>query len=530
MYLHADDLLANSILSDFEICIVGAGAAGIAMAQRLAHSSLKVLLLVSGNAADRGAPDENRQALYRGSVGDFLAKVDPNFLHRSRLNMYGGTTNHFGFWARPLDPADTMPRPGYRDTCWLFDERELTPWYIDAHHFGQFGPFNYDDMNFWERVLYARCFDPLPGDKLTGAIMRAQYEENLHDFQVQFREELKGAQNITVLFNAHLLTISTDENRRRVLELNCATIDSTPAGGSRAGQAFKVRAGRYVMACGGIENVRLLQLSGDLGNNKRDQLGRGFMVHPLLTNAGRVTFDQPIASDIRNFFREQQIRLKPPEIAGGEYQHMVAPLVNPELVFDYLMFNAWGVLAPRHQTLLDEQIGNFRIILYFGSDASSAVVNLNWEQTPDESSRITLNPEQVDPIFGQPVAHIDWRLNETDKRSAVRALEISMEYLRARGANRQELITDVSGGAEDWTFLPNEGALETGDHHMGALRMSATAEDGIVDINSRLHTVDNLYIAGSAVFPTGGYANPTLTIVALALRLADHLKTVSLRD
>ena len=92
------------------------------------------------------------------------------------------------------------------------------------------------------------------------------------------------------------------------------------------------------------------------------------------------------------------------------------------------------------------------------------------------------------------------------------------------------MITDVSGGAEDWTFLPNEGALETGDHHMGALRMSAAAEDGIVDINSRLHSVDNLYIAGSAVFPTGGYANPTLTIVALALRLADHLKTVSLRD
>ncbi len=529
MYLHAGHLPANTILSDFDICIVGAGAAGIAMAQRLAHSSLKVILLVSGNPADRGAPDENRQALYRGTVGDFLAKVDPDFPHRSRLNMYGGTTNHFGFWARPLDPADTMPRPGYRDAGWLFDDGELAQYYIDAHHFGQFGPFNYDDMNFWERVLYARCFGRLTGDKLTGAIMRAQYEENLHDFQVQFREQLKSAQNITVLFNAHLLTISTDENRCHALELNCATIDSSPAG-IRAGQTFKVRAREYVLACGGIENVRLLQLSGDLGNNKRDQLGRGFMLHPLLTNAGRVDFDQPVASEIRNFFREQQIRLKPPEIAGGEYQHMVAPLVNPELVFDYLMFNAWGVLAPTHQTLLDERIGNFRIILYFGSDAASAVVNLNWEQTPDESSRITLNPEQVDPIFGQPVAHIDWRLNETDKRSAVRALEISMEFLRARGASRQQMITDVSGGAEEWTFLPDEGALETGDHHMGALRMSAAAEDGIVDINSRLHKVDNLYIAGSAVFPTGGYANPTLTLVALALRLADHLKTVSLRD
>ena len=226
--------------------------------------------------------------------------------------MYGGTTNHFGFWARPLDPADYMPRPGYRDAGWPFDQRELTPWYIDAHHFGHFGPFNYDDMAFWERVLYARCFDPLPRDKLSGAIMRAQYEENLHDFQVQFREALKNAPNITVLFNAHLLSIETDDSRRRVTGLNCSTIEASASGVGRPGVDFEVRARRYVLACGGIENVRLLQLSGDLGNNRRDQLGRGFMVHPLLTNAARVRFDAPVASEIRNFFREQQIRLKPP--------------------------------------------------------------------------------------------------------------------------------------------------------------------------------------------------------------------------
>ena len=524
MYAFADELDAGAVVRDYDICIVGAGAAGIAMAQRLANTSVKVLLLVSGGPADRGMPDQARQALYQGTAGDFLQKVDPDFLQRSRLNMYGGTTNHFGFWARPLDPADTMTRPGYREAGWPFDERELTPWYIDAHQFGRFGPFNYDDMAFWERVLYARCFDPLPGDKLSGAIMRAQYEENLHDFQVQFRAALKSAPNITVLFNAHLLSIETDDNRRHVVELNCATIDSSPSGDGRAGIPFQARARRYVLACGGIENARLLQLSGDLGNNRRDQLGRGFMVHPLLTNAARVRFDAPVPSEVRNFFREQQIRLKAPERAGGEYQHMVTPLVNPELVFDYLMFNAWGVLAARHATLLEERIGNFRVILYFGADAASAIVNLNWEQTPDEDSRIRLNPEQVDPIFGQPVAHVDWRLNGTDKRSAVRALAITLDYLRARGARQQQTITDVGGGADHWTFPPAAGALETGDHHMGALRMSAAPENGIVDINSRLHSVDNLYIAGSAVFPTGGYANPTLTIVALAMRLADHLK------
>ena len=421
-----------------------------------------------------------------------------------------------------MDPVDFGPRPGFRDSGWPFTFDELQPYYRDAHHFGQFGPVNYDDMSFWEDVLYGRCFDPLPDDKMTGAIMRAQYEENLHDFQVQFRDELKSAENLTVLFNAHLLDIATNGEGRHVSELNCSTI----VAGQR-GKSFKVCAKAYTLACGGIENARLLQLSGDLGNNRRDQLGRGFMVHPLLTNAARVRFDGVIPTEIRNFFREQQIRLKPPADPGGKYQHMVTPLVNPELVFEYLTFNAWGVLVPTPAALREEGIGNFRIILNFGSDRASAVVNLNWEQAPNEASRIRLDLDRVDPIFAQPVAHVDWRLSDADKRSARRALEITLDYLYQHGAVGHEMITDVSGGGEDWTLPPHEGALETGDHHMGALRMSSRPEDGIVDPNSRLHGVDNLYIAGSAVFPSGGYANPTLTIVALSLRLADHLKAVA---
>lgn len=534
MYHYADQLPAGAILQGFDICIVGAGAAGIAMAQRLAHTSLKVILLVSGSPADRGLPAAARQSLYQGTVGEFLEKVDPVFPQRSRLNMYGGTTNHFGFWARPLDAADFQPRPGYRAVGWPIPQAELRPYYAAAQDFGQFGPFNYDDMDFWRRVLYARPFDALPGDQLAGAIMRAQYEENLHDFQLQFRQELESAENITVLFNAHLLTIGTESNQRRVSELNCSTLVAASSDKCEAGGSFQVRARTYALACGGIENARLLQLSGELGNNKRDMLGRGFMAHPLLTNAARVVFEKPVATDIRNFFREQQIRLKPPPDAlegprgakSGEYRHMVEPLVNPELVFEYQVFNAWGILAPKHQALLDERIGNFRVILYFRDGGQSAIVNLNWEQTPNEDSRVSLNRDRVDPIFAQPLAHIDWRLQDIDKRSAVRALEMTLAYLRERGAVKQEMITDLSGGAESWTFPPHEGALEPGDHHMGALRMSASAEDGIVDINSRLHSVDNLYIAGSAVFPSGGYANPTLTIVALALRLADHLKRV----
>lgn len=517
MYLQADQLPSETVLHDFDICIVGAGAAGIAMAKRLIGSSKKVLLLSSGSPSDKGRPEEKRQAMYKGTVGSFLKKVDPVFLDRSRLHMYGGTTNHFGFWSRPLDEIDFCSRPGYRTASWPFGLTELAPYYQDAHHFGQFGPFNYDDKTFWEEVLYARCFPSEPGDALGGAIIRAQYAEDLHDFQIQFGEELRQAQNVSVLFNATLQRIETTDNQKYITGLNCATIHQ-----GKHAQHFRVQAASYVLAMGGIENVRLLKLAGDLGDNAAHHLGRGFMVHPLVEKAAKVRFAQPVSTEIRSFFRDQQIRLQPPNSEGGEYTHITVPLVNPELIFDYCIFNTWGILVPTAEVLKKENIGNFRLILRFLS-STEAIVNINWEQIPNEDSRITLNPNVVDPVFGQSVSHLEWQLLEEDKRTMVRALELCEAYLRKHGAVDFHYLTDVSGDATHWTFPPDEGALATGDHHMGALRMSVNPEDGIVNADSRFHTIDNLYAAGCAVFPTGGFANPTLTIVALALRLADHL-------
>jgi hypothetical protein len=277
---------------------------------------------------------------------------------------------------------------------------------------------------------------------------------------------------------------------------------------------------------GGIENVRALQLAGDLGDNQSGHLGRGFMVHPLITSAARVRFAQPVTTEIRAFFRDQQIRLQPPATAGGEYTVVTAPLVNPELVYELCVFDAWGILVPTAEALEAEGIGNFRLILRFNPAGDEAIVNINWEQIPNENSSITLNASQPDPVFGQPVAHLDWKLLDADKRTAVCGLEMAEAYLRGHGATEFDYITDLSGGADHWSFPPDEGALATGDHHMGALRMSVSPDDGIVNPDSRVHTVDNLYIAGCGVFPTGGFANPTLTIVALALRLADHLNSL----
>jgi choline dehydrogenase-like flavoprotein len=519
MHLFSDQVPSGTTLRDYDVCIVGAGAAGLPLARRLAGTSTKVLLLAAGLPDEKGLPPSYRQKIYGGTAGDFLGKVDPLFLRRSRLHMFGGTTNHFGFWSRPFDEADFAPRPGYRTASWPLTLEQLTPYYQDAMDYGRYGPFNFDDLPFWEKVLFGKNFPRLPGDELGVSVFHAQYEERYHDFQLRTADALRSAPNVTVLFNASVLTVESTADRSHVTALRCASIAD-----GREGHRFSVEAGRYVLALGGIETVRVLKLSGDLGNNARDHLGRGFMVHPLITTVAEVAFGQPVPAEVRSFYRDQQIRLMHPETPGGAYRHDVAPLVDPRLLFKHCVFNAWGVLVPTAQTLQAEAIGNFRVIVRFSPEGDRAELNINWEQVPNEDSRITLNPQEVDPVFGQRVTHLDWRLRSEDKHTAVRAMALTESYFRRHGATEFRLTTDLAGGADDWTFGRTENSLATGDHHMGALRMSARPEDGIVNLDSRFHNVDNLYTAGCAQFPTSGYANPTLTIVALALRLADHLK------
>jgi choline dehydrogenase-like flavoprotein len=149
MYFDANQIPTGATLSGFDVCIVGAGAAGITMATRLAATTKKVLVITSGSSLGRDRPLPPDQSMYGGVLGSFMQKADPQFLTRSRLRMYGGTTNHFGYWARPLEEDDLKPRPGYRNASWPIDINELNRYYPAANDTGNFGPFNYDDIDFW---------------------------------------------------------------------------------------------------------------------------------------------------------------------------------------------------------------------------------------------------------------------------------------------------------------------------------------------------------------------------------------------
>jgi len=520
MYLDANTLPEGTTLSNFDICIAGGGVAGLVVASELIGSNARVLVLSNGQATDAGpAPDPARQSIYDGTIGPFMTKVRPEFLTVSRLNMYGGTSNHFWFNAYPLDQADLEPRPGYRDASWPIGIDELNSYYPRANRYGDYGPFNYRDIAFWSTALHGQPFRQMDGDNFSNVVFRGQKKTNISQFQTQLGGALQAAGNVTVLFNAHALQAAANDSRSHVTSVSCASIQD-----GKPGIHFTVDSCRaYLLAQGGIEPVRLLRLSGGLGDNAQGHLGSGFMLHPVIRTTATVDMSPPVDPTVRAFYRGSEV------VIGDDGQVVTGRVLDPLELGANHDFVAWGMLGPTAEAMAQNQIGSFHVLLSFDDAGEQITLAYNWESVPNPASTITLDQSQVDPVFGQPVVKVDWNVLETEKRTLRVGLELMEGFFKARGGSNFQVLTKTGGGPEDWTFSPDfsdPAGLRPGDHHMGALRMSASAEDGIVDTDCRVHTVDNLFVAGSGVFPTSGSANPTLTIVALAVRLADHLKTV----
>lgn len=526
-----------------DLCIVGGGAAGITMAHQLHRSGMTVSVIESG--LDFDGP----QQLYRGNPGDLMGRVDADFLCRSRKRFYGGTTNCWGGWSRPLDRVDFHARSGVDFSGWPISRADLEPFYAEAQAVCNLGAARYDDIPFWEQQTGLEALT-LRGHTLQNAMWQSiagsDWEKQWWRFGQFYCKELRDSENVTVIQNANVLLVKGDAAGRRVEHLDVAPI----VGGAKR-PTFRVVARTFVLAMGGIETVRLLQLSnqGRTPFGNAQVLGRYFMVHPLITNAGAVTFQQPLSERIRRFYAEStQV---PIGAAAGHRSTAAAasplPLEDPHerpgapaavagadaCTIRVEPFpcqdeqrathvNVWCTLKPT-EPAMGARLGNFRIILRGGPSVFS--IDVNWEQVPNPASRLTLSTSTGDPIFQQPVVDLNWRLTEQDKETVRTALVLLDREMALLGGTTR-IDVDLSGGADQWptrSTHPNH-YLQPGDHHMGTARMAADERYAYTDANCKVLGVDNLYVTGSAVFATGGVANPTLTIIALAARLAAHLR------
>lgn len=569
-----------------DVCIVGAGAAGIAIATEIEGSGIGVTVLESGGLE----ADPADQALYEGTISGL--PYTP--LQAARVRYFGGTTNHWSGWCRPLDPIDFERRSWVPNSGWPFGIDELRPYYARAEPLFGLSPVGFDPQSWASDQSPQLGFKDGP---VATTLFRITAPARFGELYV---EQLRNAVDVDVYLHANATHIAAEMARIVSVSGRC-----------RPGNTFTVSARAFVLATGGIENARLLLNSNDrqragLGN-AHDLVGRFFMDHPGVT-AGMILLEDPDQTLDLYTGATRQVSLMA-KIDGGsmerfvspadkatlidwatrgadraEYTATIAPILerqcvtchNPDgIAFHRTLQNYEEVMrviprdanredgerrdamaaltllpgaSRRHELLnfcalleesrgwseaidddsLWDSLGN--IVSNFGSLSADTwrklfdqesrrqlvrVVNII-EPSPNPESRVTLIAERDE--LGLHRVDLAWRLNDADKATIDAAHDILAHELGRAGVGR--MLREFDAAEPGW---PDD--LSHGWHHMGTTRMHDSPKQGVVDGDCRVHGLANLFVAGSSVFPTYGYAQPTFTIVALALRLSDHLRS-----
>jgi choline dehydrogenase-like flavoprotein len=516
-----NDLQSITNVSSIEtdVCIIGSGPAGGTLAEELRTSDFRILVVESGGHSIEAKTEALNEIENVGAQ-----------LHNGRSRVLGGTSKRWNGRSMPFDEIDFEQRPWIPLSGWPFRAADIAEYVDRASVHLCSGPYHEQG----ERR-------PLPGGLPRHT---AVDPDQLHPAcwenapATDFGQVLSTRRNpnLWVLVRATVTHLNTDESGRVIQSVELA--DSN-------GQRLNVKARVVVLCAGGMENARILLYSNRRDpagvGNRYDTVGRYLMDHPRdFELIARV--DAEDADRFRNLFGPHML-----DGARGRHEFSFGFKLSPvrqraerllnaaawpyEVISDSDPFEAARRLArnSREGLLRDARLlVSQPALLARGAHARLVrrqrvrrkVERIGFlvasEQLPDSDSRVQLSLRK--DWLGLPISRIDWRINELEARSqAVLAEKIASEFGRL-GLPRVHLAEWVSQGD------PAGARFEDGCHPIGTTRMATDPRKGVVDANCRVHGVEGLYIAGSSVFPTGSHANPTLMILALAVRLADHLK------
>ncbi|WP_299489557.1 GMC oxidoreductase [Acaryochloris sp. IP29b_bin.137] len=548
MLIDAHDLPENEVLEK-DICVIGSGPAGLTLALEFLNRKQEVCLVESGGLNF----DEETQELAGGEV---IGDPYPS-LSSLRCRQLGGTSHYWeaqagyhnpGFRCLPLDDIDFEERSWIPHSGWPFKKIHLDPFYERAHKVCQIGSYSYGVNNQEDEEDQPDQPLPFKGDCL---LTKMSYYGFRKPFTSQYPEKIRQSKNVTVLIHANVIDIRTNESSNQVERVKIACLQ---------GKQFFLKAKIFVLATGGIENARMLLLANHqqkegLGN-QHDLVGRFFMERPVvksgmlvprtkqlfkttalydvkelqgtpamawvamqqdfmrsehLMNNGAQLFPKPLPRQIEatRSARKLFTLLKKRQFSDETTQLVIASLRG----FDYLVSAGFWSMVRRFPGL---QRGDWSYLPYEKQRFSLFEVIYQIEQAPNPNNRVVLG-DTLDRL-GLPRVKVNWQLNDIDIQNIERVQDIWKAEFKKAGIGDLQLCSSK----DNLIFYKPAMA-----HHIGTTRMSDSPRYGVVDANCCVHGIANLFVAGSSVFPTAGYANPTLTIIALALRLADHIKTVA---
>ena len=533
MFIDARKLDSGTTIAA-DVCVVGGGVAGITLALELERLGVRTCVIESGGFE----PDDETRDLYRGeSVG-----LPYRFADGCRSRFLGGSSNCWGGWCRPLDDLDFERRPWVPHSGWPIGRDELEPHYVQVHDVLKLGPYNYDPA-FWENAIGRNDVRriPLPSGRISDSISQFSPPARMGKL---YRRELERAEHVRVYLHANAVDIQTDRPASAVRRIKIATL---------TGRRFEAVARLFVLASGGIENARLLLASNSvepagLGNGN-DLVGRYFMDHPRIYN-GSIRFAREWS---RNKLFDTKYSYQNPAVAAHGTRIAGQFALTPKTQADEGVTNArvWfssvfpgegteaaeTLIRMKHALEQKEQPGrsvaqDVLTLLRHPVDSAGFVIARRFqprglvkdvtfqaivEPEPDPDARVTLSLDRDQ--LGVNRVCVGWRLGQLTRRTFDRNFAILADELQRSGVGAAKLDQPLDG-RDDWPASLNPGGTW---HHMGTTRMHDSTWHGVVDRHCRMHGIGNLFVAGSSVFPTAGANFPTVTIVALALRLAQQL-------
>jgi choline dehydrogenase-like flavoprotein len=522
-----------------DVCIVGAGPVGLALALRLEELGLSVILLEMGNSHGVGPTEfENRR------------HAPPVATSRPGI---GGASALWGGRCVAFDDQDFEVRQHVPFSGWPMRHEELAPFYPDALAFLK---ANSDDISL--------PADPCQrGPVITNALEKWSQSPDIGPI---YLDRLAAARRIR-LVPARATRIILDTEGHKVQGLG---VESENGKGT-------ISAGHYVLAGGGLENARLLLDSQrshpHLFGGADGALGRFYQGH-LTGYIAILHFDRPqdaskflFQKDDKGFVFRRRFQPSPATQVEEQLLNCVfwvdaISVADPvhgsgALSLIYLVLKTLGLyrrlskgLAPTARgpdhirgrahwrnilaegfsslkiagpvlNMLQRRIDSWRMLF---NPTGRYLLRYHAEQVPNPESRVVL--KSGERTGAQSALSVDYRVVDQDIVSVLKAHNILDDWLRRTGLGRLEYLH----AAENRYNAVLNQAFD-GYHQIGLTRMAHSVADGVADADCRVFGVDNLYLGGSCLFPTGGHANPTLPAVALALRLAEHLaKLVGARE
>jgi choline dehydrogenase-like flavoprotein len=512
-------------IQDFnaQICIVGSGAAGIAIAKEFIGSQTQVILLESGSKIF----EKQTQSLYNSK----LVGLPHHSINHGRARILGGTTTLWAGQALPLYDIDFQYREWVFNSGWPFDRQYLETFYRRAESIMNLPAFSYDEREQFPGIVSPPAFDHT---RLQSAISQFSPTPN---FAECYYSELKTAANIHVLLHANVTNIQTNPEATHVEHIDIKSL---------VGKTGYVKAKYYIVCCGAIETARLLLASNTIEKdglgNGYNLVGRYFQDHPQYCIGPILPKNRQHFMEMFNSRKQKKVKYQPKLIASPDLQrqmriqNVIAEVCYPPTEESAIEAAKVFLKSIRQPDLRSKLPKAFKNILkhpdellkaahrYFITNqpvqdtSVPAYLGIGIEQQPNPNSHVYLGDEM--DALGMRRICLDWQLTDADRLTMqvfTRVVAQEFERLDIGTINLHnfylpEMLDDLAGYVGDAA------------HHIGTARMCNNPTQGVVDSNCRVHNIDNLYIGSGAVFPTGGASNPTLTIIALCLRIADQLK------